>query len=107
MSRLSSGDLSRVRDKFADLPQDALPLEVDPTSGGGEETVKNRNQESIDWAFCPRHRHDGLGAKGGMTGLVAIDNKTVAFRAHTKKVGKVTVPCPGSGQIHIREGLQG
>lgn len=66
-----------------------------------------RAQKSIDYAFCPHHRHDGTGARGGMTGLIAVDSKTVAFRPHTKRVGKVTVPCPGSGQIHPREGLDG
>lgn len=69
--------------------------------------MKNRAQKSVDWAHCPHHRHDGVGAKGGMTGLVALDNKTLVFRDHSKKVGKVAVPCPGSGQIHVREGLEG
>lgn len=66
-----------------------------------------RAQKSIDWAVCPHHKSDGLGTKGGMTGLIALDNKTVAFRHHTKKVGRVTVTCPGSGQVYVREGLQG
>jgi len=53
-------------------------------------------QTSIKWALCPRHNPDPLRR---LTGLIAIDNKTLAFRDHTKKVGKVTIPCPGSGEI--------
>lgn len=101
-------DITRVAKRHTDIPQDALPFKVDPTSGGGEDVVKNRAQKSIDWAHCPHHRHDGVGAKGGMTGLVALDNKTLAYRDHTKKVGKVTVPCPGSGLVYTPpKGLNG
>jgi hypothetical protein len=108
MKRISTGELSRIRDKTRDLEQDALPLHDDPAAnGGGDEAVKNRTQKSIDYAECPHHKHDGSGPRAGMTGLIAIDNKTVAFRPHSKKVGKVTIPCPGSGVIYERKGLDG
>lgn len=107
--RIQVGELSRVRDRSKGIDQDALPLDVDPSDlGGGEDVVTSRAQKSIDWAHCPHHRHDGAGAKGGMTGLIALDNKTLAFRDHSKKVGKVTVPCPGSGLIYTPpKGLNG
>lgn len=109
MTRVNPGELARIREKTKGIEQDALPLGLDPAAqGGGEEAVKNRAQKSIDWAHCPHHRHDSVGAKGGMTGLIALDSKTLVFRDHTKKVGKVNVPCPGAGLVYTPpQGLNG
>jgi len=55
--------------------------------------VKTTAQKSIKWAVCPSHVSNGK----KLTGLIAIDRDTLVFRDHTKKVGKHTMPCPGSG----------
>lgn len=72
-----------------------------------DEPTKTRTQSSIDYAFCPKHTSDGTGRHGGMTGLIAVDRHTVAFREHTKRVGNVTMRCPGSGEIYDRKGFDG
>jgi hypothetical protein len=61
--------------------------------------MKTTTQKSIDFAKCPHHVSDGTGRNEGLTGLVARDRDTLVFRDHTKRVGKTTVPCPGSGLV--------
>lgn len=57
--------------------------------------MKTVAQKSIKWAVCPHH----VQGRKKLTGLIAINQDVLVFRDHTKKVGKHTVPCPGSGQL--------
>lgn len=95
-ARITAGELARIRDKTNGIHQDALPIDI-PHTGGGEEAVKSRTQKSIQWAKCPHHTPSG---KNQLTGLIAIDNKTLVFRDHTKKIGRHTIQCPGSGTVY-------
>ncbi len=65
--------------------------------------MKPHYQKSIAWATCPHHVSYDVGSKEGKTGLIALDSRTLAFRPHFKKVGKITVPCPGSGLVYEGE----
>ncbi|VXB82660.1 hypothetical protein [Aeromicrobium sp. 9AM] len=65
--------------------------------------MKERPLKSVAWARCPNHVPGG---KNQLTGLVH-DNGQLVFRDHTKRVGKQTVPCPGSGQVWTGDTREG
>lgn len=58
----------------------------------------NRSPKSVRFAKCPFHTADATSRNGGLTGLVLASRGVLIFRDHTKKVGRVTMPCPGSGK---------
>jgi len=95
--KISRGDLARIAKRHDQIDQDALPIDVtDTRPGGGEQVVKS--PKSIAFARCPHHVADGTGRNGGLTGLIALNRDQLVFRDHNKRIGSVTILCPGSGQ---------
>lgn len=84
-------DLAAIRARHDDIPQDALPLDIPDT---GSPRHEGRVEKSVAQASCPWHTDRGddqsTGLIRGSAGLV--------FREHTKRIGKSTVRCPGSGR---------
>lgn len=88
---ISESDIAKVRSRHADVPQDALPFDV-PNLTKKPRQGRGQTETSVEFGTCPSH----VPSPGKMTGLVYSGNVLV-FREHTKRVGKVTVRCPGSG----------
>jgi hypothetical protein len=85
-------DIEALRARHNDIPQDALPLDL-PDMGGGAKD--QRVVKSYAQAICPWHTDRG---DDQTTGLIRAGNGGLVFREHTKRIGKTTVRCPGSGQ---------
>lgn len=83
--------MAAIRARHADIPQDALPLDI---PDHGQRTKEARTEKSVGQALCPWHTDMGddktTGLIRGSTGLI--------FREHTKRIGRSTVRCPGSGR---------
>jgi len=96
--KISRGDLARIAKRHPAIDQDALPIDVPTSTRGGGEPVSQKSPKSIRFAKCPHHVSDGTGRNGGLTGLIALNRDQLVFREHTKRIGSVSVQCPGSGQ---------
>lgn len=90
--RITPGDLSRVRKRHPHIPQDALFDDL-PERVAKASEERPRTQRSIAWAPCPE-------CKSKLIGLLAVTADTFQFRPHNRKVGRVTIPCSGSGQMY-------
>jgi hypothetical protein len=87
-------DLAAIRARHDDIPQDPLPLDI-PDSGVRTQGEQGRDQQkSVGQAACPWHTDRG---DDQTTGLIRASAGLV-FREHTKRIGKNTVRCPGSGR---------
>jgi len=84
--------LAEIRARHADIPQDPLPLDIPESHGMSK---GKRTDKSIAQATCPWHVSRGTDQT---TGLVRASDGSLIFREHTKRIGKSTVRCPGSGQ---------
>lgn len=89
---LSPGELAKIRRRHNDIPQEAL---FDPPALTSDRKPKRDKQpKSIAYATCPEH----VGER--KTGLITgPELGTVIFRDHTRKVGKVSMHCAGSGRV--------
>lgn len=94
---MSTGDaiLRKIAARHPDIPQDPLPIDIPdppPTSSGEESTQKR--VRSVQWAPCPWHVDT---SKRG-TGMVYGPTGELVFREHSRRVGRRTLRCPGSGR---------
>lgn len=101
---VSSRDLEAVRKRHADIPQDPLPIEgLDLAELAAEPVEVRKEPRSERWAKCPHHEPDKR-AKRQLTGLYQVGPDEWVFREHTKRIGKLTLTCPGSGSKYEPQG---
>lgn len=86
-----SDAFAAIRARHDDIPQDPLPLEI---PNAGVRRHDGRREKSVAQAICPWHVARG---EDDTTGLVRAGVGLV-FREHTRRVGRTTNRCPGSGR---------
>lgn len=91
---MTTGDAAynAIKRRHPDIPQDPLPLEVEPSSPVSKDESKPRPAASVRFAKCPKCLADKE------TGVIRRPDGAEVFRDHNKTLGKGRrIPCPGSG----------
>lgn len=80
-----------VKRRHPDIPQDPLPVEVEPERAG--EPVSHKGRKSVRYAMCP------YCLKDKPTGVVRNEDGDEVFRAHNKVLSTGRrIRCSGSGK---------
>src|SRR5690349_17658830 len=90
--RITQAELNRIAKRHKDIPQDGL-FDLPATGGGTKPKVKR--PRSLAFAPCPECHAPG----NRLTGLIAKAQDVLMFRDHTRRVGRVSLPCSGSGVV--------
>jgi hypothetical protein len=90
-------DLSKIQKRHADIPQDSLLGLEEVDAGTALAPVKRKTAKTAGYAVCPSHRFERTARNDGKTSLVRDADGELVFREHTKRVGSMTLRCPGSG----------
>ena len=83
--KVTPGDIAKVRKRHPNIEQEGLFDGPEPKRPAKSRTAAG--PRSVAYAPCPEH------PIGSMVGLVLTGVDTYAFRDHSRRIGKVTVPC--------------
>lgn len=90
--RVTPAELKRIAKRHGDIPQDGLFDSPTPLT---KTTRKAKTLPSLAFAPCPQCHAPG----NRLIGLIAHTEDAVIFRDHRRRVGKISMPCSGSGLV--------